>query len=142
MWTPLAIPRAATEVLLELPRLVTSAARAASALERLVEIGEELEHKADLMLVTLERAQGLGDTIVTSGDKLIMSGDKLLEAAQSMESLAGRLMESGDKLVDASSDVQRLAQPFLHATDSAQRIVSRLQRDPGTDRPSGEDSPA
>ena len=131
MWSPLAIPRAATEVLVELPRLVTNAARAATALERLVEIGEELDLKADVMLETLERAQGLGDTIVLSGDKLIASGDKLIEAATSMEVLAERLMDSGDQLVSASSDVQRLAAPLLSASDQAHRLVSRLGREPG-----------
>ena len=119
MLNPLALPAAAIEALVELPRLIGALTEANVLLARAVDAAERLDAKTDRIVASLEDSERVAD-------KLTASGDKLVEASARAEEFSDKLLASAEKLVESSAAARDEARAATEALQASRPTVEAL----------------
>jgi methyl-accepting chemotaxis protein len=118
---PLALPVAAIEAMIELPRTLAALRRSSEDLARMVESAELLKESADAVLEAFGRAE-------RTAEKLLASGESLVEATGRAEGLVDRLIDSGESLLASAEGAQREARAATEALERSLPTIQELSR--------------
>jgi phage shock protein A len=124
MVNPLAMPLAAMEAMVELPRTLVAVRR---SLARAIEIGERLDAQVETIVVTGDKLVASAERAEAFADRLVEGGDKLVTAADRSEATADKLLASAEALVDVASAAREEARAAVAAIEATRPIAESLR---------------